>query len=200
MHTERESEATFRIGNKVFHPSQGPCVIGAVVKKTVSGKPVRFYPIASLDDTASAVLIPFDKLAGLALRRLLAKSEIPTLLDRLNDSLPASKNWKQRVIDNARLFASGSAFDLAQIVQSLTERGAARELSWRDRQALEKARRFLICEISEVLDESRDAAKRQVDRALARKKSANPPRACAPPAHHLALPRAAPESSCTRAT
>ena len=185
MHMEIEPETTFRIGQKVSYPSQGPCVIGAVVKKTVSGKAIRFYPITSLDDAASAILIPLGKLAGLAMRRLLAKSQIPTLLGHLNDSLPASKNWKQRVIDHAKLFASGSAFDLAQIVQSLTEFGESRELSLRDRRALERARRFLICEISEVLDESRDIAERQVDRALARKKKSDPARACAPSVHRL---------------
>lgn len=190
----------FEIGHKVFYPPQGPCVIGAVVKKTVSGEAIRFYPISSLDDAASAVLIPLHKLAGLTMRHLLAKSEIPILLGHLNDSMPASKNWKQRGIDNAKLFASGSAFDLARIVQSLTELAETKELSLRDRQTLEKARRFLICEISEVLEESRNTAERQVDRALARRKLADP---CAPAPHLFVIARStadATENSCTLAT
>jgi CarD family transcriptional regulator len=162
----------FNVGDKVFYPSQGPCRIGAVVKKTVSGEPVRFYPISSLDNIAHAVLIPIEKLAALPVRHLLAKSDIPRLLGHLNHSPSASKNWKQRALDNAKLFASGSPFDLAEIVESLTELGKTRELLPRDRQTLEKARQFLICEISEVLEESRDTAKGQVDRALARKKMA----------------------------
>jgi RNA polymerase-interacting CarD/CdnL/TRCF family regulator len=148
-------------------------MIGAVVQKVVSGDAMHFYPISSLDNTASAVLIPLDRLAGLAMRHLITKSEIPAVLGHLNDSVPASKGWKQRVLDNAKLFASGSALDLAQIVQSLTQLGEIKELSLRDRETLEKARRFLICEISEVLEESRETAKRQVDRALARRKQAH---------------------------
>ena len=165
---------TFRVGQKVFYPPQGPCVIGAVVNKTVLGEAIPFYPISSLDEAAAAVLVPLHKLAGAAMRHLLPRSRIPTLLGHLNDSFSASKNWKQRVIDNDKLFASGSAFDLAQIVQSLTDLGKTKELSLRDRKSLEKARRFLICEISEVLDESRDTAERQVDRALARRKKTDP--------------------------
>lgn len=178
---------TFKIGHKVFYPPHGPCVIGAVVNKTVLGKAIPFYPISSLDDAASAVLVPLHKLAGVAMRHLLPRSKIPTLLSHLNDSLPASKNWKQREIDNAKLFASGSAFDLAQIVHSLTALGESKELSLRDRQTLEKARRFLICEISEVLEESRDTAKRQVDRALARRKKTDQLRGCAPSVHNPPL-------------
>lgn len=161
---------TFRIGDKVFYPSQGPCLIGAVVQKTVSGEPICFYPISSLDNTAYAVLIPLTKLAAHPLRHLLAKSEIPKLLGHLHHSPAASKNWKQRALANAKLLATGSAFDLAEIVESLTTLGETKELLPRDRLTLEKARQFLICEISEVLEESRDTAKGQVDRALAGKK------------------------------
>jgi hypothetical protein len=41
----------------------------------------------------------------------------------------------------------------------------------RDRQTLDKARKFLICEISEVMKESRDTAERQIDRALESKRT-----------------------------
>ena len=162
---------TFRIGDKVVYPSQGPCLIDAVVTKTIAGDPSSFYRLSLLDDKHDAVLVPVEKLRALHVRHLLAKSEIPKLLGHLEDSSLASKNWKQRGIDNAKLLASGSAFDLAEIVQSLTELSGAKVLLPRDRQALEKARKFLICEISEVLAESRDAAEGQIDRALASKGS-----------------------------
>jgi CarD family transcriptional regulator len=190
----------FKVGDKVFYPSQGPCRIGAVLKKTVLGEAVRFYPISSLDNIAHAVLIPIEKLAALPVRHLLAKSDIPRLLGHLNHSRSASKNWKQRALDNAKLFASGSPFDLAEIVESLTELGKTRELLPRDRQTLERARQFLICEISEVLEESRDTAKGQVDRALARKKMAQGNAASARlflSPHEAAV---SPENSCTRGT
>jgi RNA polymerase-interacting CarD/CdnL/TRCF family regulator len=61
---------------------------------------------------------------------------------------------------------SGSAFDLAEVVESLTELNAARVLSPRDRDALDRARRILICEISEVTGETKSAAEDKVDQAL----------------------------------
>lgn len=157
---------TFSVGDKVVYPSQGPCLIDAVVKKAIGGAPVSFYKLSLLDDSRDAVLVPVEKLNMLRIRQLLARAEIPKLLGHLKGSPAASKNWKQRAIDNAKLLASGSAFDLAEVVESLTELSAAKALLPRDRQTLEKARKFLICEISEVMGESRDAAEGEIDKAL----------------------------------
>jgi RNA polymerase-interacting CarD/CdnL/TRCF family regulator len=65
---------------------------------------------------------------------------------------------------------SGSAFDLAEVVESLTELNEARVLSPRDRQALDRARKILICEISEVTGATKDKAEEQVDHALSVRK------------------------------
>jgi RNA polymerase-interacting CarD/CdnL/TRCF family regulator len=69
-------------------------------------------------------------------------------------------------MDNIKLLASGSAFDLAKVVESLTALNATKALSPRDRQTLDRARRILICEISEVMGETKSAAEEQVDKAL----------------------------------
>jgi CarD family transcriptional regulator len=162
---------TFMIGDKVVYPSQGPCLIDAVITKTIAGDPSSFYRLSLLDDSQNSVLVPVEKIRTLHVRYLLAKSEIPKLLGHLENSPLAAKNWKQRGIDNARLLASGSAFDLAEIVESLTELREAKALLPRDRQTLDKARKFLICEISEVMEESRDRAEGQIDKALESKRT-----------------------------
>ena len=159
------------IGDKVVYPSQGPCLIDAVITKTIAGDPSSFYRLSLLDDSQNSILVPVEKIRTLHVRYLLAKSEIPKLLGHLENSPLAAKNWKQRGIDNARLLASGSAFDLAEIVESLTELREAKALLPRDRQTLDKARKFLICEISEVMEESRDTAEGQIDKALESKRT-----------------------------
>jgi RNA polymerase-interacting CarD/CdnL/TRCF family regulator len=96
----------------------------------------------------------------------MARSEIPKLLGLLRKPAATPTNWKQRAIDNFKLLTSGSAFDLAEVVESLTELNEARVLSPRDRETLDRARRILICEISEVTGETRTVAEEQVDQAL----------------------------------
>jgi CarD family transcriptional regulator len=156
------------IGNKVVHPSQGPCLIGAVVEKVIGGKETSFYHLALLDESGDGLFVPLDKIRTLGIRQLVAKSEIPKLLGHLKKGGVTEKNWKQRAMDNAKLLSSGSAFDLAEVVESLTELSAMRALSPRDRQTLDKARKRLICEISEVTGETKGVTEEQVDSALER--------------------------------
>ena len=159
-----------RSGSKIVYPYQGPCLIGAVVQKVIGGKPTSFYPLALLDGSGGELFIPVDKISRLGIRQLMARSEIPKLLSLLRKPAAAHTNWKQRAIDNFRLLTSGSAFDLAEVVESLTELNEAKVLSPRDRQALDRAKRILICEISEVTGETIDAAEEQVDEALSVRK------------------------------
>jgi CarD family transcriptional regulator len=132
----------------------------------IGGQPTSFYHLALLDGSGGELFLPVDKISGLGIRQLMTKSEIPKLLGLLKKSAATTTNWKQRAIDNFKLLTSGSIFDLAEVVESLTELNETRLLSPRDRQMLDRARRILICEISEVTGETKDAAEEEVDRAL----------------------------------
>jgi RNA polymerase-interacting CarD/CdnL/TRCF family regulator len=159
------------VGNKVVYPCQGPCRIGRVVNRDVGGRPIRFYHLALLDDSGGELFVPVDKAQAIGIRPLLEKSEIPKLLKRLKRTAGAAKGWKQRADDNLKLLASGSAFDLAEVVESLTELSKTKTLSFRESQMLERARRLLICEISEVMGETKSVAEEQIDKALNARKS-----------------------------
>lgn len=163
---------TLSIGEKIILPSHGPCLIDAVVNKLVGGTSMTFYRLAPLEDSGGELFIPVDKIKGLGIRQLLRRSEIPKLLSRLSQEgkptvLPTTaRNWKQRAIDRSKLLASGSAFDLAELVESLTELNEARALATHDRQTLERAKKLLVCEIAEVLGDSKSAVAERIDRAL----------------------------------
>jgi len=158
------------IGNKVIYPGQGPCLITPVVERVIDGRPIRFYRLALLDDSGGELFVPVDRVETLGVRRLLKRSEIPKLLSRLKKAAGTAKNWKQRAIDNSRLFTSGSAFDLAEVVESLTGLSETKALLPRDSRMLERARKLLVSEISEVMGETKGAAEKRVDRALKMKK------------------------------
>ena len=158
-------------GNKVIYPYQGPCLIGPVIKKVIDGNPISFYRLALLDDSGGELFVPVDKVQSIGIRPLLNRSDIPKLLDLLKEPSGADKDWKQRADDNFKLLTSGSTFDLAEVVKSLTKLGRKRELSFRESQTLEKARKLLIGEISEVMGETKSATEEQIDEALRARKS-----------------------------
>jgi RNA polymerase-interacting CarD/CdnL/TRCF family regulator len=160
------------VGAKVVYPSRGPCLIGEVVKKVVGGQTMRFYPLAPLDDSKGELFVPVENLADLHLRALLDRSEIPQLLRRLEKMSGTTKkpdsvkNWRQRNTDNAKLLSSGSAFDLAAVIESLTSLSEAKSLSPYEREIMARARRLLVCEISEVTGESKSMVEEQITEAL----------------------------------
>ena len=158
-------------GNKVIYPSQGPCLIGPVIKKVIDGRPISFYRLALLDDSGGELFVPVDKVQTIGIRPLLNRSDIPKLLDLLKEPSGADKDWKQRADDNFKLLTSGSTFDLAEVVKSLTKLGEKKALSFRESRTLEKARKLLIGEISEALGETKSAAEKQIDEALKARES-----------------------------
>jgi RNA polymerase-interacting CarD/CdnL/TRCF family regulator len=161
-----KSRAALAIGNKAIYPGQGPCRIGHVVKKIVDGRGVMFYHLMILDDSGGDLFVPVEKAQAIGVRLMMKKSEIPKLLAHLKKAAITSDNWKQRAAENMKLFTTGSAFDLAEIVASLTELRDSRPLTLGESGTLQKARRLLICEISEVMRETKTVAESQVDQAL----------------------------------
>lgn len=154
------------VGNKVNYPCHGPCLISSITERTVGDRPMTFYQLLVLNDDGLKLLIPVEKLRTVGLRPLLKKAEIPKLLDQLKQRSKANADRKQRVRDNLKLLSSGSAFDLAEIVESLNELLETSSLSFGERSTLDRAKRLLVCEISEVMEQTKEEAEAQVDRAL----------------------------------
>ncbi len=160
------SRGALTTGNKAVYPGQGPCRIGSVVKRVVGARVMRFYHLTVLDDNRGDLFVPVEKARSIGVRLLIKKAEVPGLLAHLKKSAKTADNWKQRATDNLKLFASGSPYDLAEVVASLTELGVARSLTLGESGTLGRARRLLICEISEVTGETKAAVEAQVDHAL----------------------------------
>lgn len=158
------------VGNKVVYPCQGPCLIGPVVKKIINDRPMMFHQLTVLSKGGGELFIPVDNVRTTGIRPLLEKTEITKLLEQLGKPGKAASTWRQRTIDSLRLFASGSAFDLAEIVESLTELNEERTLSVNDRKKLDRARRLLVCEMSEATGETEQEAELQLDQALKARK------------------------------
>ncbi len=162
----------FIAGNKVVYPGQGPCLINTVINRIVNDRPRSFYHLILLDGSGGELFVPVDKIQTIGIRPLLERSDIPKLLDQLTMKAGVARDWKQRANDNLKLFSSGSAFDLAKIVESLTELRETKELTLREKWTLDKARKLLVSEISEVMGETTSAVDEHVNQALEARKSA----------------------------
>jgi RNA polymerase-interacting CarD/CdnL/TRCF family regulator len=163
---------TLTIGDKVVYPGRGPCLIGGIVKKVVCGMSTSFWRLALLDDSGAELFVPVDNVHNVRTRPLLDPSEIPELLGhlkpraRVTTGRVTAKNWRERELNNAKLFSSGSIFDLADLVGSLTQLSGTKTLAPHERDTLYRARKLMICEISQVMDESKSATEARIDSLL----------------------------------
>jgi len=165
------SRGALTAGIKAVYPGQGPCRIGRVVKRVVDARVMMFYHLTVLDDNRGDLFVPVEKAQAIGVRLLMKKSEIPRILAHLRKSAKTADTWKQRATDNLKLFTSGSPYDLADVVASLTELGDTTSLTLGESVTLGRARRLLIREISEVTGETKAAVEEQIDDALKREKT-----------------------------
>ena len=163
---------TLNIGDKVYYRGRGPCLVGAIVHKVVCGASADFCSFTLLDDSGAELLVPLGNSSNLQFRGLIPRDEIPKLLSHLKtrSGLPKDtgkpKNWRQREFAKSKVFSSGSVFDLADLVESLTQSAHVRTLAMDERETLHRARKLLICEIAEVMNESKSTAESRIDSAL----------------------------------
>ena len=127
------------VGSTVFYPCQGPCLVGAVVERSVAGEPRSFYHLIVLDDSGGELFVPVDKVRPLVSARCCRGLISRSCRGHLMKTTEVAKDWKQRANDILRLFTSGSAFDLAEIVGSLTELSKTKKLSIRESWTLVRA-------------------------------------------------------------
>ncbi len=161
----------FSVGNKVVYPCQGPCLIDTVTNRVVNDRLRSFYHLVILDGSGGELYVPVDKIQAVGIRPLLEKSDIPKLLDQLMKTTRMAIDWRQRANDNLNLFNSGSPFDLARIIESLTELRETKELSLREKWSLERARKLLVSELAEVMGVTKSVAEEQIDQALEARKT-----------------------------
>ena len=165
---------TLTVGTKVYYPGRGPCLVDAVVQKVVCGTSAKFYRLSLLDDSGAELFVPVGTSSGLQLRALLGRADIAKLLLHLKSrvgspkdkDIATAKNWRQRESEKSKLFSTGSVFDLADVVESLTQLSSTKTLAMDERETLLRARKLLISEISEVLNESKNAAEARIDKVL----------------------------------
>ncbi len=157
---------TFQIGDKVIYPNHGLGVVERIEDKTILGTTCGFYHlrIAANDTT---VLVPLANVDGVGLRRAINDGEVERLFKLVGDGkIDAQQNWKGRFKDNSEKMRTGSIYDVADVLKSLTLLSKSKSLSFREKRMLDRARFLIITEVAEVTHDGSAAVEGRVDSAL----------------------------------
>lgn len=159
---------TFQVGDKVIYPNHGLGVVQCIETKTILGTTCGFYHLRMVANETT-VLVPVDNVDGVGLRRAINDEEIERLFSLLGDGkIDNHQNWKGRFKDNSDRMRTGSIYDVVEVLKSLTFLARSKNLSFREKRMLDRAKFLVISEISEVSRENTAAVEEKVDRALER--------------------------------
>jgi len=113
------------------------------------------------------VLVPVANVDGVGLRKAIEDGEVERLFSLLGDGkIDNHQNWKGRFKDNSDKMRTGSIYDMADVLKSLTFLSKSKSLSFREKRMLDRAKALIISEVSEVMRQKALEVEEQVDRAL----------------------------------
>jgi CarD family transcriptional regulator len=157
---------TFQVGDKVIYPNHGLGVVESIETKTILGTMCDFYQLRMVANETT-VLVPVSNVESVGLRRAVCDSEIERLYCLLSDGkIDSHQNWKGRFKDNSDRMRTGSVYDVVEVLKSLMYLSKSKNLSFREKRMLDRARFLVISEISEVTDQPMEEVEKRVDEAL----------------------------------
>ena len=159
---------TFEVGDKVIYPNHGLGIVERIEEKTILGTTCGFYHLRIVANETT-VLVPVSNVDGVGLRRAISDDEVERLFGLLGDGkIDNHQNWKGRFKDNSDKMRSGSIYDVADVLKSLTFLAKSKSLSFREKRMLDRAKFLIISEVSEVMRETAASIEGRVDHALER--------------------------------
>ena len=156
----------FKIGDKVIYPNHGLGVVEKVEEKTILGTTCGFFHLRILSNETT-VLVPVANVDNVGLRRAITDEEVERLFMLLGDGkIDNHQNWKGRFKDNSDKMRTGSIYDMADVLKSLTFLAKSKSLSFREKRMLDRAKALIISEISEVMQTTAAAIEERVNAQL----------------------------------
>lgn len=157
---------SFQVGDKVIYPNHGLGVVEKIEEKTILGTTCGFFHLRIISNDTT-VLVPVANVDNVGLRRAITDEEVERLFNLLGDGkIDNHANWKGRFKDNSDKMRTGSIYDMADVLKSLTFLAKSKSLSFREKRMLDRAKALIISEVSEVMRVKVEEIEERVEKAL----------------------------------
>jgi CarD family transcriptional regulator len=158
----------FKIGDKVVYPNHGLGVIEQIERRS-SGEHEEEFLRLRIVSNDSTVMVPRSNTTNVGLRRIVTRKEIDQVYDVLKDTrIQVFDDWKGRFQENSDKMRTGSITEVALVFKSLSHLALQKNLSYRERRMLDKAKYLIVSELAEVEKLSAEQVEAKVDRAVSR--------------------------------
>jgi CarD family transcriptional regulator len=158
----------FKVGDKVVYPNHGLGIIEEIYKRETGERMEEFLRLRIVAND-STVMVPRSNTQNVGLRRVVTRKEIDRVYDVLKDSsVQVFDDWKGRFQENSDKMRTGSITEVAMVFKSLSHLALQKNLSYRERRMLDKAKYLITSELAEVEKLPVDQVEAKIDRAVSR--------------------------------
>ena len=142
------SSCAFQIGDKVVYPNHGVGIIEQISSRTIGPRVERFY-LLHIKSSSLKVMVPFENVGSVGLRKVVRNGEVQRILDFLTDGKCENHaDWKYRYKENCDRMRTGSLLEVAGVLKGLLLLNQNKPLSFREKKMLERARYLLVSELA----------------------------------------------------
>ena len=158
----------FKIGDKVIYPNHGLGIIEQIQTRPSGDREEEFFLLRIVSND-STVMVPRSNTTNVGLRRVVSRKEIDQVYDVLKENkVELYDDWKGRFQENSDKMRTGSITEVARVFKSLSHLALQKNLSYRERRMLDKAKYLIVSELAEVERLPADQVEAKIDRAVAR--------------------------------
>jgi CarD family transcriptional regulator len=158
------TDGVYQIGDKVVYPNHGVGIIEQISSRTIGTNVEKFY-LLKIAASSLKVMIPFNNVGNVGLRRVVRNGEVQKIVDYLSSAeCTNAVDWKDRFKENSERMRTGSLLDVAAVLKSLLVLNQNKTLSFLEKKMLERARYLLVSELAI----SRNCVESQIEQTLAK--------------------------------
>jgi len=160
----------FHIGDKVVYPNHGVGIIEQISSRTIGASVEKFY-LLKIKASSLKVMVPFNNVNSVGLRRVVRNGEIQKIIDFLTDGECLNNaDWKYRFKENSERMRTGSLLEVAGVLKGLLMLNQSKPLSFREKKMLERARYLLVSELAMAKNCEERAIEDLLSKALSKHK------------------------------
>jgi CarD family transcriptional regulator len=162
------TDLSFHIGDKVVYPNHGVGIIEQISSRTIGATVEKFY-LLKIKSSSLKVMVPFQNVATVGLRRVVRNGEVQRILEFLTEAeCNSNSDWKYRFKENSERMRTGSLLEVAAVLKSLLVLNQTKPLSFREKKMLERARYLLVSELALAKNLHEEQIEQLLNKALSK--------------------------------
>jgi CarD family transcriptional regulator len=154
----------FKIGEVVVEPTIGICNIEGIKRMTVDSKTEDYYVFHSGN---AKVMVPRSQIDKRGVRTPMSKDEVKKIYQLLKMPVsPQRTDARQQYLMYRDVLKSGDPLKITKMLRDLYTWEQMDDLKGKEKELMETARRFLVEEITHVLESNKSQVTDEVNEAL----------------------------------